>query len=265
MGRSSDVVTRKSKAEIQRMRRAGQVVAEVLELIEAELRPGVTTAHLDRIAERHIRAAGMTPSFKDYLGSGRYQAGHPHAYPATTCISIDEEVVHGIPGERLIRDGRIVSVDVGAIHEGWHADAAQTFIVGEVATDVRKLVDTTRDAMHAGIAAATAGNRVIDISGAIEDVAAPGGYGIVRNFVGHGIGSDMHQEPQIPNFRSAVRGPLLAQGMCLAIEPMLTLGTDDVDVAADGWTVITRDGSLAAHFEHTIAITDNGPEILTVP
>lgn len=258
------MVTRKSRAEIERMRRAGRIVAEVLELIEAELRPGITTAHLDRIAERHIRAAGMTPSFKDYLGNGRYQKGHPHAYPATTCISIDEEVVHGIPGDRVIRDGGIVSVDVGAIHDGWHADAARTFIVGDVPEPVRKLVETTRAAMHAGIAAARAGDRVIDISGAIEDVAAPGGYGIVRNFVGHGIGSDMHQEPQIPNFRSKVKGPVLASGMCLAIEPMLTLGADDVDVAADGWTVITRDGSLAAHFEHTIAITDHGPEILTV-
>jgi methionyl aminopeptidase len=258
------MVTRKSKAEIERMRQAGRIVAEVLELIEAELRPGVTTAHLDRIAERHIRDAGMTPSFKDYLGGGRYQKGHPHAYPATTCISIDEEVVHGIPGDRVIRAGQLVSVDVGAIHEGWHGDAARTFIVGDVPEPVRKLVDTTRAAMHAGIAAATAGNKVIDISGAIEDVAKPGGYGIVRTFVGHGIGSDMHQEPQIPNFRTSARGPVLAQGMCLAIEPMLTLGVDDVDVAADGWTVITRDGSLAAHFEHTIAITDNGPEILTV-
>jgi methionyl aminopeptidase len=258
------MVTRKSKAEIERMRTAGRVIAEALELIAAELRPGVTTAHLDRIAERHIRAAGMTPSFKDYLGGGRYQKGHPHAYPATTCISIDDEVVHGIPGERVIHDGRIVSVDVGAIHDGWHADAARTFIVGEVEPKVRQLVATTREAMHAGIAAATPGHKVIDISGAIEDVATPGGYGIVRNFVGHGIGTDMHQEPQIPNFRSTVKGPTLAAGMCLAIEPMLTLGADDVDVAADGWTVVTRDGSLAAHFEHTIAITDHGPEILTV-
>ena len=246
------------------MRRAGRILAEVLELIEAELRPGVTTAHLDRIAERHIRDAGMTPSFKDYMGGGRYEKGHPHAFPATTCISIDDEVVHGIPGPRVIRDGGIVSVDVGAIHEGWHADAARTFIVGAAPERVHQLVDTTRAAMHAGIAAATAGNKVIDISGAIEDVATPGGYGIVRDFVGHGIGSDMHQEPQIPNFRSKVKGPVLAPGMCLAIEPMLTLGEDDVRITSDGWTVVTRDGSLAAHFEHTIAITDNGPEILTV-
>ena len=258
------MVTRKSRSEIERMRRAGQVVAESLELIGEALRPGITTAALDRLAEDHIRGAGMTPSFRDYLGNGRYQRGHPHAYPATTCISIDEEVVHGIPGNRVVRDGSIVSIDVGAIHQGWHADAARTFIVGDVPDDVRELVEATRHAMHAGIAAARAGNKVIDISGAIEDVATPGGYGIVRTFVGHGIGSDMHQEPQIPNFRTDRRGPTLATGMCLAIEPMLTLGEDDVDVAADGWTVITRDGSLAAHFEHTIAITDNGPEILTV-
>jgi methionyl aminopeptidase len=257
------MITRKSKAEIDRMRRAGHVVAEVLDLIDAELHPGVTTGELDRLAERHIRAAGMTPSFKDYLGNGRYDPRHPHAYPATTCISIDDEVVHGIPGDRVIRDGQVVSVDVGAIHEGWHADAARTFLVGEVPAEVRDLVEAARDALDAGIAAAVPGNRINDISGAIEDVAAPGDYGIVRSFVGHGIGTQMHEEPQIPNFRQDRPGLTLAPGLCLAIEPMLTLGTDEVAISPDGWTVVTADGSLAAHFEDTIAVTDAGPEILT--
>ena len=257
------MVTRKSPAEIEKMRAAGRVVAEALARVEAALRPGVTTAELDRIAERCIVEAGMTPSFKDYLGNGRYQRGHPHAYPATTCISLDDEVVHGIPGDRVVRDGQVVSVDIGAIHDGWHADAARTFIVGDVPEQTRELVETTRRALRAGIAAAVAGNHVSDISGAIEDVAAPGGYGIVRSFVGHGIGSAMHQDPQVPNYRSRDRGMKLATGICLAIEPMLTLGTDDVDIAADQWTVVTRDGSLAAHFEDTIAITPSGPRVLT--
>jgi methionyl aminopeptidase len=257
------MVTRKSRAEIERMRTAGRVLAEALARIEEALVPGVTTAELDRIAERCIVDAGMTPSFKDYLGNGRYQAGHRHAYPATTCISLDDEVVHGIPGERVIADGMVVSVDIGAIHEGWHADAARTWIVGSGSDEQRALVDTTARALRAGIAAAVAGNHVRDISGAIEDVATPGHYGIVRTFVGHGIGSEMHQDPQVPNYRSRDKGPKLAPGLCLAIEPMLTLGTDDVDVTSDAWTVVTRDGSLAAHFEDTIAITDHGPEILT--
>jgi methionyl aminopeptidase len=257
------VVTRKSRAEIERMRTAGRVLAEALALIESELRPGVTTAHLDALAERHIRAAGMTPSFKDYLGNGRYQQGHPHAYPATTCISLDDEVVHGIPGERVIGAGQLVSVDIGAIHDGWHADAARTFIVGDVPEAARELVRATREALLAGIRAAVVGNHVNDISGAIEDAAAPGGYGVVRSFVGHGIGTEMHQDPQVPNYRAREKGVKLAPGICLAIEPMLTLGTDDVDIAADEWTVVTRDGSLAAHFEDTIVVTAAGPEVLT--
>lgn len=256
------MVTRKSKAEIARMRTAGRVVAEVLALMESELRPGVSTAHLDRLAERHITAAGMTPSFKGYLGNGRYGEGG-HAYPATTCISIDHEVVHGIPGERLIREGQIVSVDVGAIYQGWHGDAARTYIVGDVPDEVRRLVDDTRLALLAGIAAARVGARIGDIGAAVEDVAAPKGYGIVRTFVGHGIGTEMHQDPQVPNFRSGRQGIALQPGLCLAIEPMFTLGGDDVDIAADGWTVVTRDRSLAAHFEHTIVVTADGPEILT--
>lgn len=257
------MITRKSKAEIERMRAAGHVLAEVLALMEEHLRPGVSTAELDGIAERHIRAAGMVPSFRDYIGNARYDPKHPHAYPATLCISIDDEVVHGIPGERQIREGQLVSIDVGAINDGWHADAARTFVVGPVADEAQRLVDATRRALEAGVAAARAGNRIGDIGGAIEDVAAEGGYGIVRTFVGHGIGTDMHQDPQVPNFRSPARGVQLQPGMCLAIEPMLTLGGDDVEVLEDGWTVATVDGALAAHFEDTVAVTDHGPVVLT--
>ncbi len=250
------MVSRKSRREIEKMRTAGRIVAEVLALVESELRPGVSTAHLDRLAERHIRSAGAVPSFKGY--------GHrSNPFPASLCISIDDEVVHGIPGERQIREGQIVSIDAGAIYDGWHGDAARTFAVGSLPAEVAELIDTTRLAMMAGIAAATPDANLGDISGAIEDAAAPGGYGIVRQFVGHGIGTEMHQEPQVPNYRTGVRGMKLAPGICLAIEPMLTLGSGDVSVKADGWTVVTRDGSLAAHFEHTIAVTDNGPEILT--
>jgi methionyl aminopeptidase len=250
------MVTRKSPREIAKMRVAGRIVAEVLALVESELKPGVTTSHLDRLAERHIRSSGAVPSFKGY--------GHrSNPFPASLCISIDNEVVHGIPGERTIRDGQIVSIDAGAIHDGWHGDGARTFVVGHPSDQVRGLVDTTRLAMMAGIAAAVPGAWLGDISAAIEDVATPGGYGIVRQFVGHGIGTEMHQEPQVTNYRTGVRGMKLVPGICLAIEPMLTLGSHEVSIKPDGWTVVTRDGSLAAHFEHTIAVTENGPEILT--
>jgi len=196
------------------------------------------------------------PSFKGY--------GHrSNPFPGSLCISIDEEVVHGIPGDRTIREGQIVSIDAGAIYDGWHGDGARTFFVGKPRPEITELIDTTRTAMMAGIAAAQPGSSLGEISAAIEDVAKPGSYGIVRQFVGHGIGTEMHQEPQVPNYRTGARGMKLAPGICLAIEPMLTLGSGDVAVKQDGWTVVTRDGSLAAHFEHTIAITDNGPQILT--
>ena len=250
------MVTRKSPREIEAMRRAGRVVAEVLALVESELRPGVSTAHLDQIAERHIRNAGATPSFKGY-GDRR------NPFPASLCISIDDEVVHGIPGSRTIREGQVVSIDAGAIVDGWHGDGARTFLVGEPSPEVAKLIDTTRLAMMAGIGAAIPGARIGDISAAIEDVAKAAGYGIVRQFVGHGIGTEMHQDPQVPNYRGGPKGIELVPGICLAIEPMLTLGSPEVAIKPDGWTVVTRDGSLAAHFEHTIAVTEDGPEILT--
>ncbi len=234
------------------MRRAGRVVAEVLGLVEEELRPGVSTAHLDRIAEEHIRKAGGTPSFKGYYG-----------YPSSLCISIDREVVHGIPGDRTIANGQVVSIDAGAIIDGYHGDAARTFIVGDASPEVRELVATTRRALEAGIAAAITGNRIWDISAAVEDVALPHGYGVVRPYVGHGIGTAMHEDPQVPNYRTKTKGIELAPGICLAIEPMFTLGSADVETLVDGWTVVTRDGSVAAHFEDSIAVTEDGPEVLT--
>jgi methionyl aminopeptidase len=246
------VITRKSAAEIATMRRAGRVVAEVLGLVEEELRPGVSTAHLDRIAEEHIRRAGGTPSFKGYYG-----------YPSSLCISIDREVVHGIPGDRTIANGQVVSIDAGAIIDGYHGDAARTFIVGDASPEVRELVATTRLALQAGIAAAIAGNRIWDISAAVEDVALPHGYGVVRPYVGHGIGTAMHEDPQVPNYRTKTKGIELAPGICLAIEPMFTLGSADVETLGDGWTVVTRDGSVAAHFEDSVAVTEDGPEVLT--
>ena len=251
-------VTLKSSTDIAAMRRAGRVVAEVLALVESELRPGVSTAHLDALAEAHIRRSGATPSFKGYPGLNPRRP-----FPASICISIDEEIVHGIPGSRIIREGQIVSIDAGAIVDGWHGDAARTFYVGTPPEPVRQLIDTTRLAMMAGIAAAVPGGHMDDISAAVEDVAGSLGLGIVRQFVGHGIGREMHEEPQVPNYRVGRRGRRLEPGLCLAIEPMFTMGSHDTTILPDDWTVVTRDGSKAAHFEHTIAITERGPEILT--
>src|SRR6478735_2054381 len=251
------MVTRKSKREIEKMRVAGRIVAEVLALVESELKPGVTTGHLDRLAERHIRSAGAVPSFKGY--------GHrSNPFPASVCISIDDEIVHGIPGDRTIRAGQIVSVDAGAIVDGWHGDGARTFYVGEPPPRVAQLIDLTRSAMMAGIAAAVSGNHIEDISAAVEAVAAKANLGVIRQFVGHGIGTEMHEEPQVPNFRTGRPGRKLEAGLCLAIEPMFTLGGYDTRIQPDDWTVVTADGSLAAHFEHSIAVTENGPGILTV-
>jgi len=253
------MVTRKSRSEIERMRRAGRVVGEILDIIEAEIRPGVSTAHLDALAEAHIRKSGATPSFKGYPGINPRRP-----FPASVCISIDDEIVHGIPGERTIRAGQIVSVDAGAILDGWHGDGARTFYVGDPPPKVAQLIDLTRSAMMAGIAAAVPGNHIEDISIAVQAVAAKANLGVIRQFVGHGIGTEMHEEPQVPNFRTGRPGRKLEAGLCLAIEPMFTLGGYDTRIQPDDWTVVTADGSLAAHFEHSIAVTENGPEILTV-
>jgi methionyl aminopeptidase len=260
------VIKRHSRSDIAKMRSAGRIVAEVLALVEQNLRPGASTAELDRMAERHIRASNGTPSFLGYLGGRRYDPRNPRCYKASTCISIDDEIVHGIPGDREIAAGQIVSVDVGVIYDGWHGDGARSFICGgdEAGTpQAVRLVESTRLGLMAGIAAARPGNHIEDIGGAIEDVARERGYGIVRGYTGHGIGTNMHDDPPVPNFRTGRPGAKLETGLCLAIEPMFMIGSEATTVLPDGWTVATVDGSLAAHFEHTIAITADGPEILT--
>lgn len=250
-------VTLKSASQIARMEVAGRLVADVLDQVGAMIRPGVTTLELDVAAEGLIRSRGGIPSF---IG----EPGAVAAYRHTLCISIDHEVVHGIPGKRRIAEGQVVSVDAGAIVDGWHGDAARSFLVGEVPERTRQLVEATRRGMLAGIAAAQPGGFLGDISAAVEDVALEHGYGVVRAFVGHGIGTEMHEEPQVANYRTGSRGRRIEPGMCLAIEPMFTLGGHGVRVRADGWTVETTDGSIAAHWEHTLAVTPDGPRILTI-
>lgn len=260
-------ITIKSMDQIAKMRSAGRIVAEVLALVEESLKPGVSTAELDRLADRHIRTSGGTPSFVGYLATtGSYDGTNPRSYPAATCISIDHEIVHGIPGDRVIKSGQIVSVDVGVIRDGWHGDGARSFICGGEAAGTPAavhLVQTTRLSLMAGIAAAQPGNRIADISGAVEDVAVAAGLGIVRGYGGHGIGTSMHEPPHVLNFRTRDAGIRLQPGHCLAIEPMLVIGNEATRTLADRWTVVTADRSLAAHFEHTIAITADGPQILT--
>jgi methionyl aminopeptidase len=246
------LVPHRTRQEIDLMRQAGRIVADVLALMEEELKPGVTTAALDAIAEDYIRKSGARPSFKGYRG-----------FPACICVSIDDEVVHGIPGSRVIEEGQVVSVDAGAIWQGYHGDGARTFYVGNPPADVARLIDTTRLALLAGIAAAVPGAHVEDVSGAVEDVAVEGRCDIVRPFVGHGIGTKMHEDLQVPNYRTGRPSAELLPGVCMAIEPMLALGSADVETLSDNWTVVTKDHSLAAHFEHTIAVTENGPVVLT--
>jgi methionyl aminopeptidase len=249
-------VTLKSSAQIERMAIAGALVASVLDRLAAEVKPGVTTLQLDAIAEEMIRAAHGVPSFVGV-------PGRVAPYRHTLCVSLDDEIVHGVPGPRRIREGQIVSVDAGAIVDGWHGDAARTFIVGEVPDHTRRLVETTERAMYAGIAAAQPGAFLADISGAIEDIGRDAAYGVIRAFVGHGIGTEMHEEPQVTNYRTGSRGRRIEPGLCLAIEPMFTLGGHEVRIREDGWTVVTADGSLAAHWENTIAVTAEGPRVLT--
>jgi len=260
------MIKRHSTSDIAKMRSAGRIVAEVLALVEETLQPGISTSEIDRMAERHIRASKGIPSFLGYLGGRRYDARDPRAYKASTCISIDHEIVHGIPGDRKVAAGQIVSVDVGVIYNDWHGDGARSFICGGDAAGspaAVRLVESTRLGLMAGIAAAQPGSHIGDIGAAVEDVALERGYGIVRGYTGHGIGTNMHDDPSVPNFRTGRPGAKLETGLCLAIEPMFMIGSEATAVLPDGWTVVTADGSLAAHFEHTIAITANGPEILT--
>jgi methionyl aminopeptidase len=249
------VITIKSPRELELMARAGRIVAEVLALVRARAVPGVSTWQLDQLAEEFIRShEGATPSFKGLYG-----------FPATLCTSINAEVVHGIPSKkRVLAAGDIVSVDVGACVGGMHADSAITATVGEVSSDARRLLDTTRRALSAGIAAARAGGHVGDIGSAVQEVAEAEGFGVVRELVGHGIGAQFHEEPQVPNYGTPHRGPRLMPDMTIAIEPMINLGRPEVRTLGDKWTVVTADGSLSAHFEHTVHLTEDGAHILTV-
>ncbi|HEV8251772.1 MAG TPA: type I methionyl aminopeptidase [Candidatus Limnocylindria bacterium] len=253
------MVTLKRPEEVARMRHAGTILADVLSALEGELRPGVSTAELDAIAERMIRGAGAIPSFLGYGGS---RGTIP--FPGSICVSINDEVVHGIPsGRRRIEDGDVVGLDIGCIWQGWHADTARTFAIGALPERLTRLIDATRRGMDAGIAAAVPGNRLGDIGAAVEGVAREHGYGVVRHLVGHGIGTAMHEDPQVPNYGRPGTGMRIEAGMCFAIEPMFNLGGDDVALLDDGWTVVTADGSISAHFEDTIAVTPSGPEVLT--
>jgi methionyl aminopeptidase len=247
------VIELKSAREIGLMRTAGHILADVVDRLRETVKPGVSTLEIDEDVESFIRGKGATPAFKGYRG-----------FPATVCISINDEVVHGIPSaHRRIKEGDIVGLDLGCIVEGYYADCAFTLAIGDVPPKVQQLLDVTRESLDVAIAECRAGRRLSDVSHAVQAHVEGHGFSVVRAFVGHGIGRALHEDPQIPNFGDPGRGPQLRPGMVLAIEPMVTMGSWEVKVLDDGWTAVTRDGSLAAHFEHTIAVTEAGPEVLT--
>lgn len=247
-------VTIKSAREIELMREAGRILALVHEELEKIIRPGISTKEIDRVCEELIRSYGCTPNFLNYQG-----------YPGSVCVSVNEEVVHGIPTEQhIIKEGDIVSLDTGLIYQGYHSDAARTHAVGEISEQAKQLIDVTRQSFFEGIRMAKAGNHLFDISNAIDAYIKPYGYGIVRDLVGHGIGTHLHEEPEIPNFAQKRRGLRLQPGMTLAVEPMVNIGTPNVKWMKDGWTVISADHSLSAHYENTILITEGEPEILSL-
>jgi methionyl aminopeptidase len=243
----------KSDREIAVMRQAGRIVATILGILTKQVRPGMKTKELDIIASREVERLGAKPSFKGYRG-----------FPANLCVSVNDEIVHGIPGERVLSEGDIVSLDFGAIFDGFQGDAAVTIGVGEISPEARQLLETTKAALKAGIAAAYSGARLGDISAAIQNCAESKGYSVVREYTGHGIGREMHEEPQIPNFGQPRIGSVLRKGMTLALEPMVNIGGWRTRLGSNRWTVFTADGSLSAHFEHTIAITEAEPEVLTI-
>jgi methionyl aminopeptidase len=248
------VIICKSPAEIARMRAANALVADVLVELRGLVKAGVTTAELDAVAEDRVRRAGAVPAFKGY-----------HGFPATLCTSVNEEVIHGIPGPRALRDGDIVSIDVGVVLDGFYGDAAVTVPVGAISDATAGLLRVTEEALYLGIEQARVGGRVSDIGYAVQRHVEAHGFSVVREFVGHGVGTSLHEEPQVPNYGPPGRGPRLAEGMTLAIEPMVAMGRAAVKVLGDGWTAVTKDRSLAAHFEHTVGITAAGPVILTTP
>lgn len=244
----------KAEFELTIMREAGRIVAETHRLMKQAVQPGITTAELDRIAERYIRSQGATPSFKGYNG-----------FPASICTSVNDELVHGIPGQRILNEGDIISIDIGAHYEGYHGDSAWTYPVGSISNETQKLLDVTEQSLYAGIAEAKPDVRLFTISHAIQKKIEEENLSVVREYVGHGIGTGLHEEPQIPNYGIPDRGPRLKPGMVLAIEPMVVAGERYVKTLEDNWTVVTVDGTLCAHFEHTVAITADGYEILTKP
>jgi methionyl aminopeptidase len=248
------VIVCKSPAEIGRMRAANELVADVLVALRGQVAPGVTTGALDACAERLVREAGAVPAFKGY-----------HGFPATLCISVNEEVIHGIPGPRAVQPGDIVSIDLGVVLDGFFGDAAITVPVGEIVPGAATLLRVTEESLYLGIEQAKIGGRVSDIGQAVQRHVEAHGFSVVREFVGHGVGRALHEDPQVPNYGPGGRGPRLTEGMTLAIEPMVAMGKSAVKVLGDGWTAVTRDRSLAAHFEHTIAVTAAGPVILTTP
>ncbi|MDR3288697.1 MAG: type I methionyl aminopeptidase [Peptococcaceae bacterium] len=246
------MIVLKSASQLEKMRKAGKLVAETLQLLRETLEPGMTTGYLDQLAEDYIRQQGALPAFKGYNG-----------FPATLCTSVNEQVVHGIPGLRKLRSGDIISIDCGAILEEYYGDAAITLPVGEISDVHRQLLKITEESLAFGLAQAKVGNRLYDVSHAVQMHVESHGFSVVRDYVGHGIGKAMHEDPQIPNYGKPGRGPRLELGMVLAIEPMVNLGTYQVKMLEDQWTVVTTDGLPSAHFEHTVAVTENGPEILT--
>jgi methionyl aminopeptidase len=248
------MITIKKPEDFARMRRAGRVVARILEALREKSAPGVSLIELDRLAATIIKDGGCTPNFLNY-----------HGFPAHTCLSVNEEIVHGIPSERTLKDGDILSVDAGAVFEGWHADAAVTFPIGEVADEAEALIAVTERAMWVAIEMSTVGARLGDIGHAISEVADRSGYGVVRSHTGHGIGLQMHEDPQVLNYGRPGKGMRLRDGMAICIEPMFNLGTHETRTLDDGWTVVTADGALSAHWEHTVAVTHDGPEVLTLP
>lgn len=247
----------KTRAELEKMRTASRHVAEILLELREEIRPGITTGELDRLAEKKIMERGVTSSFKGY---------DPHGlpkYPAVLCVSINEEIVHGIPGSRIIEESDLVSLDFGVSWEGWHGDSAVTVAVGETPPERLELLETTRESLNRGIEMMRPGQRLSDIGHAVQGFVETKGYSVVRDFAGHGIGSEMHEPPWIPNYGARGRGPRLVPGMVFAIEPMVNAGSPDVEILEDEWTAVTADRSLSAHFEHTILITEEGPDVLT--
>lgn len=248
------MITIKNESQIEKMRKAGVLLHRVLDTLRAEIHPGVTTMHLDRMAEKLIRDAGAIPSFKGYNG-----------FPYSICASVDEAVVHGFANNKKLREGQLLSIDCGCILDGWQSDSAFSVLVGGGNPEAQKLIDVTEECFWIGANMAREGNRLGDISHAIQIHAEKHGYGVIRDLCGHGIGQEMHEDPNVPNFGPAGRGVRLQPGMCLAIEPMISMGTWKVEVLEDDWTVVTRDGSLASHYEHTIVVTDGEPEVLSFP